>query len=259
MDPIIITPLGTVSPYCKKEQNCPAILINYKGKKILLDCGNGSTRLLNLPEDLKDLSVFISHLHKDHYGDLSSVQYASYVYHNLGMLNEEVKIYLPHLDSDDETSVIKTATAFANYRPINRETVYTIDDITISFHDNNSHTIPCYAMKLANDKFKIVYTSDIGNTNIAALVDFCHNANLLICESSFVRSHNSSINTHLSAYEAGTIAKLANVDKLMLTHFWPETPKSEYLKEAREVFSNTVVAEEGKQLVLSAKKVIELP
>ena len=52
MSKILITPLGTISPYTKGNMNCPGFLVKYHNKKILLDCGNGITRLLNFPEDL---------------------------------------------------------------------------------------------------------------------------------------------------------------------------------------------------------------
>lgn len=45
MNEIIITPLGTVSPYSKESHNCPGFLIEYQEEKVLLDCGNGITRL----------------------------------------------------------------------------------------------------------------------------------------------------------------------------------------------------------------------
>ena len=44
MSEIIITPLGTISPYTKGNMNCPGFLVEYNNKKILLDCGNGITR-----------------------------------------------------------------------------------------------------------------------------------------------------------------------------------------------------------------------
>ena len=84
MDEITVTPLGTVSPYPKDNKNCPGFLIEYKNYKVLLDCGDGITRLLNLPNDFNNLIIIISHLHKDHYSGLSSLAYASYVYKNLG-------------------------------------------------------------------------------------------------------------------------------------------------------------------------------
>ena len=35
MNEIIITPLGTISPYPKKDMNCPGFLIEYNNEKIL--------------------------------------------------------------------------------------------------------------------------------------------------------------------------------------------------------------------------------
>ena len=71
--------LGTVSPYCQQDKNCPGYLITTEDSKILLDCGNGITRNLNFPNDLNNLTIIISHLHRDHYGELFSIAYASYV------------------------------------------------------------------------------------------------------------------------------------------------------------------------------------
>ena len=43
---------------------------------------------------------------------------------------------------------------------------------------------------------------------------------------------------------------LDNVKKLLLTHFWPEIDKDEYVNEAKEIFENTEAAVEGKKLIL---------
>ena len=93
MDDLVITPLGTVSPYPKDNKNCPGFLIEYKGYKILLDAGEGCSRLLNMPNDLNNLIIIISHLHKDHYSGLSGIAYASYVYKNLGYIDDKINIY----------------------------------------------------------------------------------------------------------------------------------------------------------------------
>lgn len=191
MSKIIITPLGTISPYTKGNMNCPGFLVEYNSKKILLDCGNGITRLLNFPNDLKDLNVIITHYHKDHFGDLD-----------------------------------------------------------ITFEDNNSHTIESYMVKLQNKDFKIIYTSDIGTTNLGNLVNFCKDADLIICESSFLQKHNANSKTHMTAYDTGILASKSNVQKLLLTHFWPEEDKRLYLEEAKQNFENVEVAEEGKKLIL---------
>lgn len=231
--------------------NCPGFLIEYNNKKILLDCGNGITRLLNFPNDLKDLNVIITHYHKDHFGDIGALQYASYVYHNLGLLDKKIKIYLPKNDIGfNKASITSNGESYSDYYDIDNSYSFLIDDLDITFEDNNSHTIESYMVKLQNKDFKIIYTSDIGTTNLSELEEFCKDANLIICESSFLRKHNINSKIHMTAYEAGILATKSNVQKLLLTHFWPEEDKRLYLEEAKQNFENVEVAEEGKKLIL---------
>ena len=105
-------------------------------------------------------------------------------------------------------------------------------------------------VKLQNSDFKIIYTSDIGTTNLIGLINFCKNADLIICESSFLQKHNANIKTHMTAYDAGILASKSNAKKLLLTHFWPEEDKKLYLEEAKQNFNHVEVAEEGKKIIL---------
>lgn len=251
MNKLVITPLGTVSPYCKGNMNCPGFLIEYEDNKILLDCGNGITRLLNFPDCLNNLNVFITHYHKDHYGDLGALQYASFVYKNLGILKEPINIYLPFNDVNySKKEIIQNKESFANYYEISDNITYNIGSINVSFYNNNSHTIESFVTKLENEYFKTVYTSDVGTTNLDELAKFCYKADILICESSFLKKHNSNSKTHLTAYDASMLAKMAKVGKLVLTHFWPEENKISYVKEAKQNFKNVLAAYEGKRIKL---------
>lgn len=275
---VIVTPLGTVSPYCKNNKNCPGFLIEYKDKKILLDCGEGVSRLLNFPNDLNNLIIIISHLHKDHYSGLSSIGYASYVYKKLGYINEKIKVYIPGgdepkirknyyydngwgdkvrvddrlqdfeylLDYGDENYLDFIAYKDNNsYKNINS---IGYDDIKISF-SLNPHNLITYSIKLDVNDIKIVYSGDTGYEG-NSLKTFAKDANLLICESTFLKGQLKNDDNHLYAYEAGMIARDANVKKLLLTHFWPEIEKVNYVNEAKEYFINTEAAEEGKKLIL---------
>lgn len=251
MSKIIITPLGTVSPYLKENMNCPGFLVQYNDEKILLDCGNGITKLLNFPNDLKNLNVIITHYHKDHFGDIGSIQYASYVYHNLGLLDKKINIFLPKNDFGfNKKAIVSSNESYSNYIDINDYSKFNIGDLEISFENNGSHTIESYMIKLQTKDFKVIYTSDVGTTNFEELIEFCKNADLIICESSFLKKHNSLSKTHMTAYDAGLLASRSNSKRLLLTHFWPEEAKKLYLGEAKQNFENTEVAEEGKKLIL---------
>ena len=254
MSKIEIIPLGTISPYPKENMNCPGFLIKYNNKNVLLDCGNGITRLLKLPKDLENLNVIITHYHKDHFGDIGALQYASYVYHNLEILNSKIKIYLPENDINfSKQMIISSPESYAEYFDINDNFSFSVDDLNVSFKDNNSHSIESFMVKLQNKDFKIVYTSDVGITNFNALIDFCKDADLLICESSFLKRHNSNSKAHLTAYDASILAKKSNSKKLLLTHFWPEEDKNSYLNEAMQNFQNVEASHENKKLVLERR------
>ena len=278
MNDIEVVPLGTVSPYCKDNKNCPGFLVKYNDKKILLDCGEGISRYLCFPNDLNNLIIIISHLHKDHYSGLSSIAYASYVYKNLGYLKEKIKVYIP---GDDEVKVskgyyydngwgdrIKVEDRLEDYNylmdygdenyldfvPYMDSSTYKkvncidYDDMKVNF-SLNPHNLKTYSSKIEVDGVKIVYTGDTGYEN-NSLKSFAKDADLLICESTFLKGQIRNSDNHLYAHEAGMIARDANVKMLLLTHFWPEIDKQKYVDEAKEYFSNVEAAEEGKKLIL---------
>ena len=264
--------LGTVSPYCKDEKNCPGYLVTNGKEKILLDCGNGVTRNLKLPDDLENLTIIISHLHKDHYGDLLTLGYASYVFHNLGYLPNRIKVYIPEPDmytvsegyTDDEgwgaSRLIKKALIdyeflqkfgeeqYFEFITYDENTELEIEELNITFA-KNPHQINTYSTKIVDKNKTFVYSGDTGY-NGNSLVRFAEDADILLCEATFLRGQTRTTDNHLYAYEAATIAKDANVRQLVLTHFFPEIEREDYVKEAKTIFENTTYAEEGKVLKL---------
>ena len=272
---LIITPLVTVSTYCYEDKCCPGFLVQYKDNKILLDCGSGISKNLNLPNDLNNLTIIISHLHPDHYGELLSIASTSYVFNKLGYLNDRIKVYIPKGDKINVSEDYKDTDGWSASRTVEknlidydyllslekesylqfipyeqRDKLY-FDDLEISF-SKNPHPIITYSTKLETEGIKLVYSSDTGY-KYNCLEEFAKNANLLICESTFLRGQIRNGNNHLFAYEAAKIAKNANVDMLLLTHFWPSIDKQNYCNEAKEIFLNTQPAQEGKKLILRRK------
>lgn len=277
MNEITITPLGTVSPYPKDNQNGPGFLIEYDNYRVMLDCGEGVSRQLNLQTDLNNLIIIISHLHKDHYAGLSSLAYASYVYKNLGYIDKRIPVYIPSGDKPTDNSEtfykhngwdgfvevesnLQDFDYLMNYGKENYLDFLTYQD-SYRYHETinhgkmeitfckNPHPLITYSTKIKVDDLTIVYSADTGYQN-NSLTTFSQDADLLICEATFIRGQTRIDNNHLYAYEAGKIAKEANVKRLVLTHFWPELDKELYVNEAKTYFSNTEPAQEGKKLIL---------
>lgn len=237
--------LGIASPHGTKVHNCPGFFITDENSKILLDCGSGTHKLLNFPSDLNNLSVIISHLHRDHYNDIYNIQYSAFVYHNQKRIERPINIYLPSTPFDKHEDIIKEEYSFANYHKLNKETAFKIGNINVSFCPTD-HPVETYAIKLNCEGQTIVYTADTSFSAKDKLVKFSQNADLLICESSLLTSYGlPEINSHLTAKQAGALAKEANVNGLMLTHFWPEELPEKYVAEAKTVFPKTIAADEG--------------
>lgn len=237
--------LGTQSPYNTIGHNCPGFLITDGESKIMLDCGSGSHSLLNFPNDLNNLSIIISHLHRDHYNDIYNMQYSSFVFHNQKRIERPIDIYLPSSPENIYQDIIGETNSFSNYSAIDEKSNISIGNIDVSFCQTD-HPVETYAVKLSNGDRTIVYTSDTSFSCKDKLVEFAKNADLLICESSLLTSYGfPEINSHLTAKQAGIIAKEAGVNGLMLTHFWPEETPENYVEEAKSIFPKTLAAHEG--------------
>lgn len=237
--------LGTQSPYATENHNCPGLLVQDNQHNIMIDCGSGTHRMLDYPNDLNNLHVFLTHLHRDHYNDVFNLQYSSYVFHNQGRLEKTIDIYLPMSPQRIHDDIISEVNSYAKYHKIKHNTKVHIGDIEVTFL-KVEHPVETYAVKITDGKSVIVYTSDTSFASREELVQFTESANVLVCESSLLREHGfPEINSHLTAFQAATIAKEADVDKLVLTHFWPEEDVKSYLAEAKQVFRNTYIGVEG--------------
>ncbi|SDJ92948.1 guanitoxin biosynthesis MBL fold metallo-hydrolase GntH [Aliiruegeria lutimaris] len=75
-DEMRITALGTGMPFCRRDQKSAGWLVELgNGDKFIFDLGTGSSANLNalgVPHSLLD-KVFLTHLHVDHMGDLTSL------------------------------------------------------------------------------------------------------------------------------------------------------------------------------------------
>lgn len=246
--------LGTQSPYYTPPHHCPGFFITDEQVKLMLDCGSGSHSLLNFPHDLQNLSIIASHLHRDHYNDIYNLQYASFVFHNQKRIERPIDIYLPQTPTTIYDDIISEKDSFARYHTIKEDTPIKLGNMEISFCKTD-HPVETYAIKVHCGDKTLVYTSDTSFSCKSKLAQFAKEADLLICESSLLKEHGfPEISSHLTAYQAGMIAKEAQVKGLMLTHFWPEESIEKYVAEAKEVFPNVIAAKEGQIIDFPVKQ-----
>ncbi len=211
-------------------------LLSTNKTKILLDCGSGVMSKFSVLNKIDDLTAMIlSHLHYDHTADIGVIQYALVGALRRGEVKEKLKVYSPQEPKALWQAIQSDQTCFCE---INEKEILKIDDMVIEFLPVD-HTIPCYAVKVKCKHKIFVYSAD--TTYIEALVDFAKDADLFICEATICKGSSHSTGAgHMSAAEAGLLAKKANVRKLILTHL-PSDGDFELMKsQAKENFGNEV-------------------
>lgn len=241
--------LGCVSPICTKEDNLSGYLLNIEKEKILLDAGSGITRELNLPEDLMNLKMIITHLHADHYLEIYNLIYLIKNYKKKNIEIPPITLYIPKKPYDISFHISKKAKGTINVKKYNKKTKIAGINYNINFCKVIHSDIESYAVKVESNNYKFVYTGDVSNLCLDKLTQFSKDVNTILCDSMFTKE-NGIFNDiyHMTAYEASNYARLANADKLILTHFDSfEKDDSKIMLEAANNFDNIFIAKTGNE------------
>lgn len=86
-----------------------------------------------------------------------------------------------------------------------------------------------------------------------AAIELARDVDMLVCESTFLASEATEAREfgHLTATEAATIAREANVGQLVLAHFSQRYPDTQaFVEEARPVFERVVAARDGDRFAI---------
>lgn len=209
-----LTVIGFWGGYPPKNGASSGYLLEEDGFHLLLDCGSGIlSKLQNVvqPEELQ--AVLLSHYHSDHIADIGVLQHARLIQGYLGKQMSVLPIY-GHYDDQSEFSNL-------TYKEITKGFAYdlnsslTIGPFKISFL-RTDHPVPCYAMRFEAGGKTLVYTAD--GSYKEELIDFCKQADLLLCECNFYGDQDGKQAGHMTSLEAGELAQKAAVKQLLLTH-----------------------------------------
>ena len=212
---------------------CSGYLVRDGDTTIWMDCGNGSFVNLQRHVDPADLTaVVITHEHPDHCVDL----YGLHVVLRYGIERSGVPVYAPAGADERLGALVEWGDTF-DWRAIDDGSVASIGDIGVAF-SRTDHPPPTYAADLtSSDGRRLVYTSDTGpGWSVDA---FSPGAHVVLSEASYIHADRRSP-IHLSAREAGTAARAAAAERLVLTHLWPQVDPSTIVEEGSEAFGTAV-------------------
>lgn len=116
----------------------------------------------------------------------------------------------------------------------------------IIHHEGKSYE-PSMVLGEERKGVKLSYVTDTRPSD--EIIDFVKDSDFFVCEGTYGDSSDlekAIKNTHMTFEEAANLAKKANVDKLLLTHFSPsmDEPK-QYENEATNIFENTIIGYDG--------------
>lgn len=161
--------LGTSHGHTEIGRSCSGNLLEVKGVKYLFDCGgNVEGKMTDLGLAIEDIkAVFISHMHEDHAGTLSSMAKRFTVYLEK---DEPLQIFLPEQNGIDafRSWIIALHLPYTeqnlSFHLVHSDTVYSDDNIdvtAISTEHIENRRFPSYAYAVRAGGKKILYTGDL--------------------------------------------------------------------------------------------------
>jgi ribonuclease Z len=256
--------LGTSAERPNRYRSPNGYVLRYGAHTVLLDPGEGSLRQLSLVGiPATDIThILISHFHLDHYLGLPSVL-EIFVTDGLSHL---VEIYFPISGRSiiDYLLVLTGATVLTATRlqlkPVPEEGLtHTAEELTLAAVPL-AHSVPTIGYRLVVRG--ITPPSDDGSVHdgdavFAFVMDtaLCDNASwlargadLLLCEATYLENQTqlAKAQQHMTALQAGTLAREAGAKRLLLTHFSHRHAEvNAFLHEARRSFHRADVARDN--------------
>ena len=249
-DPIKVTILGSGTCVPSLRRSSCAVLMEIGDVKLLFDAGVGTIRrLLEIGVSIFDISyLFLSHFHPDHSSELVPFLFAT-KYPDSHLRKKHLTLvagkgfiafyqalkqaYGTWIDLD---SSVVSMVEMSNQNPDHLDCGDFLVDTRPARHNSESISFRI----AAPSGYTVVYSGDTDYTD--NLVLLAADADILICECS--HPDGRKIQGHLSPSLAGRIASDARVQKLVLTHFYPECDGVDIENECRKTYSNRIVIAE---------------
>ena len=235
-----LTILGSGTSIPLSYRSSPSLMLNIDGDILLLDMGPGTLRQLartGINSSSID-HIFFSHFHPDHTADLIHFLFVTRnpnIFDNRkpfllsgskGLKNLIYNLQKAYLGWIEIPKDIMTIEEFNNLETtVNNYKKYTVSTYPVD------HTESSLAYRIEDKRGKnIVYAGDTGF--LKGIASFAAETDLLILECSLPEGGNTE--GHLTPAQAGRLASLSGVNKLLLVHFYPEVLSTDITGECRK-------------------------
>lgn len=230
-----LTVIGSMGAYPAADNPSSGYLLQHDGFSLMLDFGSAvQAGLYKYIESGIPDAVYLSHYHPDHVADIGVLQHAVKVQTDLGTRSGVLPLY------GSENDPFFEKLSYRNYTEglaVAAGQTAHIGPFECSFLDN-PHPGGSRSIRVSAGGSVLVYTGDTDWSD--ELVYFAEGCDLLLCEASLFNRFKGRVEGHLTAGEAGTLARSCSARQLAICHFPHFGTKKELLKEAEAEFKGIV-------------------
>jgi ribonuclease BN (tRNA processing enzyme) len=244
-----ITTVGCAGSFPAPDGPASCYLVQAEGFRLVLDLGNGALGALQRHIGLYDIdAICLSHQHADHCIDMCGYSVART--HHPGGPMARVPVYGPARTAErltrglglDPGPGMTDAFDFVTLAPGTIE----IGPLRVTV-DHMNHPVETFGFRLEHDGASLAYSADTGLCD--PLVTLARDADVLLCEASFLEGPDLPANLHLTARQAGEYAARAGAGQLVLTHLVTWNDQARSLEEAASVFGGRLSAAASGQAI----------
>ena len=225
-----LTVLGCSGSYPGPAAAASGYLVRGAGASVWVDAGSGSLANLQRHVGLGEVdAVVLTHEHPDHMSDIEGYRVAcAYAIERTG-----VPVYAPAgvlaRLSGDPSPVF-------DWRTVADGDAAEVGGLSLRF-SRTDHPPETLAVRVDGEGRTLAYTSDTGPAwSLAALGD---GIDLALSEATYLGDREGTAG-HLSARQAGALARSAGARRLMLTHIWPVIDPEASRREAEAAYGGPV-------------------
>ena len=237
-----LTVIGCSGSFPGPESPASSYLVEAEGFRLVLDLGSGALGVLQRYAGLFSIdAVALSHLHADHCLDMCGYWVARR--YAAGGPQPAIPCYAPDGAAERLTLAYGPEAAAGSPSGPSMSEAFTFHPLALGTRpigpfqvatERMNHPVETYGFRIEHGGRVLAYSADTGPTQ--ALVELARDADLLLCEATFLDEPDRPPNLHLTGREAAEHAVQAGARHLVLTHLAPGNDKQRSYAEAEAVF-----------------------
>jgi ribonuclease BN (tRNA processing enzyme) len=226
--------IGSSGTFPAPGRPASGYLVERGDTRVWCDAGPGTFMSLPVDSDLVD-AVVISHQHPDHCSDLMAAYHA---WTFRPSPRDPVPVFAPQAVWDHMVAFLERQPTCFDFEPVWTGDEAVVGDLRITFVEMD-HSVPTVGSHWEGGGRTLFYTGDTGSGG--EWQELASGVEMLLSEASYQEAtKNQDYPQHLSAAEAGRIARAVGAKRLTLTHIPPYLDPSVSVAEAEEGFGRPV-------------------